>query len=879
MAKLIDKITSSRISRRGFMATASAGAVTLALTGCTPKVGEDPLAATNAEEAPWRPASLEGGEWKTAACWLTCHCGCKNMAYAKDGKVIRQKTDDMHEDTLECPQQRGCVKGRSLRQFVYGEDRIKYPMKRAHWEPGGGDVTLRGRDEWVRISWDEALNLTAAELKRIKETYGNEAFGNVELVPAPLLAAYGGYVSMWGQQSKGAWPLVANTIKGSFFSAANDRFSLTEAKLVVLWGYNPIWGAGGSNTYYIQQAREAGARIIIVDSWFSPSCQALGAEWVPCRPTTDGALLAGIAYHIIVNNLQDQNFLDTYCVGFDADHMPEGEDAAGNFKDYILGTYDGEPKTPEWASAICGTAPDTIRELAEAMATTKPMTLKAGQAPARNGNGDEFAHMFYTVGWMTGNVGRMGAEVSCADGSQGVQGGPGIVEEGWGTCDYFGVENVGCTGPRGDYTLEKGKYDPRVYYGIPGAQWWKAIKEGKHTDFVNGERAVNIKCIYKIGLGAQFNQNNDQTTAIEVLRTPGLIEFMVCSELVMSPDAQFCDIVLPAISPWEQKGGYTRTLNRETIVFSEQLIEPLYEGRFDFDIMKDLADRLGIDSSGFITGSTEADGYTIMADSVYCDPETGEYAPLVTVTPEDVDAYQLGIEPHEGMVDFKQVIADGGYQVPREKGDAHTYIAMEEFIADPVANPLNTATGKLEIFSRAVVDNFDVFHTTPKNPIATYKPSVEGYEEAVANRAKSGIDGEIFQMISLHHVRQAHSASAEVKSLSEMFANAALISDYDAAQLGLATGDTAYIANSHGRTLRQVQVASRVMPGVVIIGQGNWTHMNEETGIDEGCNVNTLTGDHLGGQGQCQFNNVLVSIKKWDDAIEPDYLRPSVTVA
>ena len=89
MAKLIDKITSSRISRRGFMATASAGAATLALTGCTPKVGEDPLAATNAEEAPWRPASLEGGEWKTAACWLTCHCGCKNMAYVKDGKVIR----------------------------------------------------------------------------------------------------------------------------------------------------------------------------------------------------------------------------------------------------------------------------------------------------------------------------------------------------------------------------------------------------------------------------------------------------------------------------------------------------------------------------------------------------------------------------------------------------------------------------------------------------------------------------------------------------------------------------------------------------------------------------------------------------------------------
>ena len=75
---------------------------------------------------------------------------------------------------LTIPKQRGCARGRSQRRQVFGADRLKYPMKRKNWAPGGGKKELRGRDEWVRISWDEALDIVASELKRIKENYGNE---------------------------------------------------------------------------------------------------------------------------------------------------------------------------------------------------------------------------------------------------------------------------------------------------------------------------------------------------------------------------------------------------------------------------------------------------------------------------------------------------------------------------------------------------------------------------------------------------------------------------------------------------------------------------------------------------------------------------------
>ena len=98
--------------------------------------------------------------------------------------------------------------------------------------------------------------------------------------------------------------------------------------------------------------------------------QALADQLIAVRPGTDTALLLAIAYYLIEHDLFDQEFLDTYCVGFDADHMPEGVNARDNFKDYVLGTFDGCPKTPTWASSICGVPVSIIEALAYEMGTT-----------------------------------------------------------------------------------------------------------------------------------------------------------------------------------------------------------------------------------------------------------------------------------------------------------------------------------------------------------------------------------------------------------------------------------------------------------------------------------------------------------------------------
>lgn len=186
----------SGISRRAFIQISSAAAAIAAL----------PMSrGLRAEPTAVQPATAvadKTGVWKPAACWHNCGGRCLNKALVVDGVVERQKTDDTHSDTPDNPQQRGCLRGRSQRKQVFGADRIRYPMKRKNWAPGGGDKSLRGRDQWVRISWDEALDIVASETKRIKEKYGNESIwltGSNGTHYLNVYANYGGYTSDWGR--------------------------------------------------------------------------------------------------------------------------------------------------------------------------------------------------------------------------------------------------------------------------------------------------------------------------------------------------------------------------------------------------------------------------------------------------------------------------------------------------------------------------------------------------------------------------------------------------------------------------------------------------------------------------------------------------------
>lgn len=834
---------------------------------------------------------LNGAKWVTSACYFGCGGRCLNRSLVVGNGVVRQKTDDTHPDTPDNPQQRGCPRGRMLRRAMKGRDRLKYPMKRAHWKPGGGDRQLRGRDEWVRISWDEALDAVASEVTRIKEAYGSTSIlaTNYELRPVAdvmycgaALNAYGGCTTTWGQASQGAFPVVGNMMKGSYNLGRidfADRFSVRKAKLIVMWGQNPAWSSGGNPAYHYLQAKRAGARIVFVDPWCNPTMQALADEWIPVRPGTDTALLLGLAHTMIVNGWHDRAFLDRYCIGFDASHMPEGVSAQENFKDYVLGTYDGTVKSAEWAAPLCGVPVKTIHRLAWQMTHIGPMTMRASQAPARTDNGYTFAQAFYTVGWMTGNVGVPGAEVSAGGGGGNMAfGGPELVVPG-----SIGIElpeNPLCERPRGGGALGRGAYDSNRYYGVCMSEMWDAVLTGRYHNFVHGVQPIDIRMIWKVGCGHRMNQNAGFAKAAAAYRK---VEFAVASDLWMNNDCLYSDIVLPATSPYERDFTWEQQTNREICLVTRKTVDPPGEARDDLWIEQQLAKRWGVADRMPQVSMRQIGFNQLSGAQIVCDkqpeaaqrPESDEHGsgyvfePLVQVTDDDLKALGVAGEPHEGRYPVQAFLETGMAQVERHPDDDFVHVPYAAFRADPDTHPVGTESGKLEICCPRLVARYKEFGFSRIAPVAHYVPARDGFDDNAA-----ALDYPL-QVITIHSLGRAHSTFDNVEELRELYPTDLLLNPLDAADLGLHTGEAVLATSRIGRIVRRVRVTNLVMPGVTVIGQGVWADFSDEDGIDYAGCANTVAGGWLSGEGQATWNTTRVRIEPWTGALPPqDEARP-----
>ena len=326
MSSLLSNIEKS-FSRRSFCTAAALAAASFAFGG--KGFAEYGLEAAYAEEAE------NPGKWITAPCWHDCGSRCVNKVLVKDGIVVRQKTDDSHPDSPEYLQQRSCPRGHSQRQQVLNEDRLRYPMKRVHWEPiTGGDTSLRGEDQWERISWDEALDYIANEIKHVKETYGNRAIYKPDCTGdgdeiAAVLNSYGGFTGTWSPMSFGTWALTAMRVAGppSWFpvpssyaimmwGGSNDRLDLVNCDHIVMLSSNPAWTAPGMAPAAIRAAKDAGAKFISIDPFHNDTITMTDAEWVPCRPGMDTALMIGVAHAMLEKDAEedliDWDFLHKY---------------------------------------------------------------------------------------------------------------------------------------------------------------------------------------------------------------------------------------------------------------------------------------------------------------------------------------------------------------------------------------------------------------------------------------------------------------------------------------------------------------------------------------------------------------------------------------
>ena len=819
-------------------------------------------------------AAADSGKWVFAACWHNCGGRCANYALVQDGVVVRQKTDDTHPDTANYPQQRGCARGRSQRHQVLGVDRLKYPMKRAHWSPGGGDKELRGVDDWVRISWDEALDIIASETQRIIDTYGNKSILLPTFASSILLNALGGAVATWGVSSDGSWLIPSAMMSGNLITDAPDRLSYRNARLIVLWGSDPAWSSAGDPTYNYMQARDAGAKFIFVGPLHSNSVQTLADEWIPVRPGTDAALLLGMAYHMISNDLQDQDFLDTYTLGFDSDHMPEGADPEENFKDYVLGTYDGVPKTPEWASEICGTHPRTIRQFAEEIATVKPMIFSGGAAPARTQRGQQFCQAFMTVGWMTGNVGLPNAAITKRYHSSASYGGPSLVMPGGSGFSPVTNPLFPYGGAFGGYGFSKP--EATDFYAIAYEETWDAVLNGEFTATVRGKVPCDIHMIWTVQHGSGGNGLNQSAGIMKGIEAYRKVDFVVSSDIVLSTKSKYADVVLPDTTPWEEDTGGFLTGNPEALFFYSQVVPPVFEARdCGYWLERELAKRMGLDPDDVYPVTPAQQVFNQLAGAKVISKDGSTYEPLLTITADDIQAMGVEGEPQQGRITLSEFKEKGVYQVERKPGDSYIHTPGMAFREDPEANPLSTASGKLEIHCQALSDKIAAYGFSTIPPIAQYNPPIEGYQ-ATFEDWDNKVKGEYpFQMVTLHYMRRSHSVFDNITQLRKAFPQGLWMNPVDARPLGIAHGDTVQVTSPHGTVIRPVIVTTRTTPGVVILGEGAWVEYDEQLGVDKAGATNTLCGTHPTGQGEEPWNTTIVRVDKWNGtALEADYTWP-----
>ncbi|MFC1869392.1 molybdopterin-dependent oxidoreductase [Thermodesulfobacteriota bacterium] len=324
--------------------------------------------------------------------------GCAVAVDVKDGRIIRLRP--LHYDWKYRPEEFGSWEMEARGQFfrpsmksllpphslgykkrVFSPNRILYPLKRVDWDPNGDRCPEnRGKSKYVRISWDEALDIIVSETERVKEEYGTSSIlaqcdghGQTKIVHAAhgcnalLLKQLGGYTlqtrnpdswegyywgakHVWGMDPVGVEPQI---------NVVPDVAENTE--LMLYWGCDPEtspWGFGGQFASRISYwFAELGMKAIYICPDLNYGAAIHADKWIPILPNTDAAMRLAIAYVWITEGSYDKEYVATHAFGFD------------KFEGYVLGKEDGVPKTPKWAEPITNVPSRIIKALAREWAS------------------------------------------------------------------------------------------------------------------------------------------------------------------------------------------------------------------------------------------------------------------------------------------------------------------------------------------------------------------------------------------------------------------------------------------------------------------------------------------------------------------------------
>ncbi|MFD2167485.1 trimethylamine-N-oxide reductase TorA [Thalassotalea euphylliae] len=730
-----------------------------------------------------------------------------------------------------------------IKGIIYSPSRIRYPMVRYDWylKRHKSDTSQRGDNRFIRVTWDEALDMFYEELERVQKTYGPQGLhagqtgwrqtGQFHSCNSHMQRAVGmhGYsVKKVGDYSTGAGQTILPYVVGStevYAQGTSWELILQNSKNIVLWASDLHknlqvgWNCETHESYdYLEQLKAKVAngdiRVISIDPVKSKTQKYLDCEHMYVNPQTDVAMMLAMAHTLYTEDLYNKEFIKTYTLGFE------------DFVPYLLGKgEDKTEKTAEWASGICGVSAENIKQLARDLAAKRTQFL-FGWCIQRQQHGEQPYWMGAVLASMLGEIGLPGGGISYAHHYSGI-----------------GVSSTGAAAP-GAFPLNPDNNDDRIHKNqdfkgasstIPVARWIDAIdRPGDVIDAAGAKITLpDIKMMVFSG-NNPWHHHQDRNRMKRVWQK---LETVVAVDFTWTATCRFSDIVLPACTQWERNdidayGSYSVT----GIIAMQKLVDPLYQSRTDFHIFTELTKRFGKHKE-YTRNMSEMEWVRqLYNDCRTVNSDAGHPMP-------DFDTFWK-----EGLVTFKA---------------GNSWTRHADFRKDPELNSLGTPSGFIEIFSRKI-DRFG-YDDCKGHPMW-----FEKFE-----RSHGGPMSDKFPvwLQSCHPDKRLHSQMCDSTEYRNTYAvkgrEPIYMSPQDAKVRGIDHGDIVRVFNERGQLLAGAVVTDDFPPGVARIHEGAWYGPIDETigSLDTYGDPNTVTMD-WGASKLSQAtsaNTCLVQIEKFKE--------------
>lgn len=834
------------------------------------------------------------------------------FVYVKDDKIVRMTPIDL--DERDAPAWKIKARGRTfmpnrritanphalcLKSMVYSEKRILHPMKRVDFDPNGErNPQNRGKSGYVRISWDEALDIVANEIKRQKQKYGpgsitiqhgsHHQWGNVNYYLSSLMR-FGNLIGFtrvhhnpdsWEGWYWGAQHHYGNSLRVGLpghYGLVED--CLKEAEQIVFWSSDPESTNGYASAYEATQrrfwAKELGIDFIHIDPHLNATAQLFGGRWIPIKPTTDAALALSIMQVWIEEGLYDKDYVATRTTGFD------------EWRAYVMGEEDGIPKTPEWQEPETGVPARVVRALARSWGKKKTYLAAGGYGTGlggacRSATGSQWArHMILMMamqGWGKpgvnfGNL-QIGAPVDSTFYFPGYADGGISGELNWTAApvhNYCRMPHVLTMNPVKQMVPRQRLPDAIIDGHAKGYIWDGSSLESQFAPFEYPMPGYSkIHMLYRYGTST-FGTIANSDRFVEMYRHESL-DFVVNQAVWFEGDSQFADVILPACTSFERfdiselanSGGYihhnTDQLNHRIVLFQHKCIEPLGESKSDYQIFLDILSRLGLGAM-FSEGCSELDWCKRVFDS----------SDLVN------------------QISWQEFIKKGYFIVPPEPEETRPPAYFRWFAEDrhkdvpePMPLPsqfsgefgkgLQTQSGKIEFVASSILRG------DPDNPerpaLNRYIPSWEG------PRTSELVSRYPLQMITTHSRYSFHTyGDGKDSTINDIEDHRVLVDGHyywvlrlnpdDARERGLQQHDIVRVFNDRGNVLCAVDISPLIAKGVVKSFESSAEYEifdDPRFGrVDRGGCLNSLTPPrrqmkNVEGMGS---NSCLVQIEAW----------------